>query len=76
MKLTRLNKYSAAAILFIGAAAVFVVIALMTNLGEFVTAAFVLSSAILIMTGIFILMFSGGEPIDPLLVGILPARAV
>ena len=74
MKLIHLNKYSAAAILFIGAAAVFVAIALMTNLSEFISAAFVLSGAILIMTGIFILMFSGGEPIDPLLVAILPVQ--
>jgi hypothetical protein len=74
MKLIRLNKYSAAAILFIGAAAVFVAIGLMTNLGEFITAAFVLSGAILTMTGIFILTFSKGEPIDPRFVGLLPAQ--
>jgi hypothetical protein len=74
MKLIHLNKYSVAAILFIVAAAVFVAIALMTNLGEFITAAFVLSGAILTITGIFILTFSGGEPVDPSLVGILPAQ--
>jgi len=74
MKPIRLNKYSTAAILFMGAAAILVAIALITNLGEFITAAFVISGAICTMTGIFILMFSKGEPIDPRLVGLLPAQ--
>jgi hypothetical protein len=74
MKLITLNKYSTAAILFMVAAAVLVSIALTTNLGEFITAAFVISGAICAMTGIFILTFSKGEPIDPRLVGLLPAQ--
>ena len=74
MKLPHLNKYSTAAILFMTAAAVFVAIALVTNLGEFITAAFVISAAILAMTGIFFLTFSGSEPVDPLLVGLLPVQ--
>ena len=73
MKQIILNKYSTSAILLMIAAVVFVVIALITDLGEFVTAGFVISGAICAMTGILILIFSGGEPIDPRFVGILPA---
>ena len=60
--------------LFLAAAVVFVAMALVTNLGEFITAAFVISGAILAMTGIFLLTFSLGEPVDPLLVGLLPVQ--
>lgn len=74
MKLPHLNKYSTAAMLFLAAAVVFVAIALVTSLGEFITAAFVISGAILAMTGIFLLTFSLGEPVDPLLVGLLPVQ--
>ena len=74
MKLARLNKYSIAAILFIGLAAVLMVTALVTRRGEFVTAALVISGMVCAMTGIFILTFSGGEPFDTRLVGLLPAQ--
>jgi len=74
MKQIVLNKYSTAAILLMIVAVVLVAIALITGLGEFVTAAFVISGTVCAMTGIFILMFSAGEPIDPRLVGILPVQ--
>lgn len=74
MKVLRLNKYFTAAALFITAAAVLVVIALITSLGEFITAAFVISAMVCVMTGIFMLTFSGNEPINPLLVGLLPLQ--
>jgi hypothetical protein len=74
MKQKLLNKYSIAAILLIAAAAVLVAIALNTNLGEFITAAFVISAMACGMTGIFVLTFSGGEPFDPRIVGLLPAQ--
>jgi hypothetical protein len=74
MKLKLLNKYSAAGILLMAVAAVFIAIALTTNLGEFITAAFVICGMACAMTGIFILTFSGGEPMDPRLVGILPVQ--
>ncbi|MDD1699689.1 MAG: hypothetical protein LUQ04_02720 [Methanoregula sp.] len=69
-----LNKYSVSSLLFIAVAAVLIAIALDTAMGEFVTAAFVIAGMVCAMTGIFILMFSGGEPVDPLLVGLLPAQ--
>lgn len=74
MKRIHLNRYSIAAILFIAAAAVLVAIPFKTNLSEFDTAAFAISGMACVMTGIFILMFSGGEPVDPRVVGILPAQ--
>ena len=74
MRLVRLNKYSIAAILFMVLAAVLIAIALVSSLGEFVTAAFVISGMVCAMTGIFILAFSGGEPFDTQLVGLLPAH--
>jgi len=74
MKVLLLNKYSAAAILFLTAAAVFVAIALITHLGEFITAAFVISGMVCVMMGIFMLTFSGSEPVDPRLVGLLPVQ--
>jgi hypothetical protein len=74
MKMKLPNKYFAAAILLLAVAASLVAIALKNNFGEFVTAAFVISGMICAVTGIFVLTFSGGEPIDPRLVGILPAQ--
>ena len=74
MKLLHLNKYSTAAILLFGVAAVFIDIALITNTGDITTAAFVISGMVCAMTGIFTLTFSAGEPVDPRLLGILPAQ--
>ncbi len=74
MKLRPPNKYFTAAILLLVVAAVFVALALTTKLGEFMTAAFVICGMACAMTGIFTLTFSGGEPIDPRLVGILPVQ--
>ena len=74
MKLARLNKYSIAAILLMGLAAILIVTALVTSLGEFVTAAFAISGMVCAMTGIFILTFSGGEPFDTRLVGLLSTQ--
>lgn len=74
MKRIYLNKYSIAAVLFLAAAAALIAIALNIYFSEFIVAAFVISAMALAMTGIFILTFSGGEPVDPRLVGLLPAQ--
>jgi hypothetical protein len=74
MKQIILNKYSIAAILLFAVAAVFIDIALISNPGDITTAAFVISGMVCAMTGIFTMMFSAGEPIDPRLLGILPAQ--
>jgi hypothetical protein len=74
MKVLHLNKYSIAAVLFLIAAAVLVAISLITNLSEFVTAAFVICGMVCGMMGIFMLTFFSGEPIDPRLVGLLPVQ--
>jgi hypothetical protein len=74
MKPIVLNKYSTAAILLFAVAAVFIDIALISNPGDISTAAFVISGMVCAMTGIFTLTFSAGEPVDPQLLGILPAQ--
>jgi hypothetical protein len=74
MKPIILNKYSTAAILLFAAAAVFIDIALISDPGDVTTAAFVISGMACAMTGIFTLTFSAGEPVDPRLLGILPAQ--
>jgi hypothetical protein len=74
MKPITLNKYSTTAILLFAAAAIFIDIALISNPGDITTAAFVISGMICAMTGIFTLMFSAGEPVDPQLLGVLPAQ--
>jgi hypothetical protein len=74
MKPINLNKYSTAAILLFGVAAVFIDIALISNPQDITTAAFVISGMVCAMTGIFTLTFSAGEPLDSRLLGILPAQ--
>jgi hypothetical protein len=74
MKRLILNKYTIAAILLFAAAAIFIDIALISKPGEITTAAFVISALVCIMTGVFTLTFSSGEPVDLRVVGILPAQ--
>lgn len=68
------NKYTIIAIFLLIAAVVFLVIGLASKLGEFVTASFVISAMICTVIGIFSLTFSMGEPVDPRLLGLLPAQ--
>jgi hypothetical protein len=74
MKVLRLNKYTTAAIFLFATSAVLVAIALLSDLGDTTKAAFVISGMVCATTGIFTLTFSQGEPVDPNLVGILPAQ--
>ena len=68
------DKYNTAALSLLAASALFITIALLFNLGDFTKAAFVMSGMVCTMVGIFIWAFSGSEPVDPRLVGILPAQ--
>ena len=74
MKQLSLNKYSLAAILLFGAATVYIAIPLIVNPGEITTSAFIIAGLICVMIGVFTLAFSAGEPVDPHLVGLLPAQ--
>ena len=74
MKRIMLNKFSATGILLLALAAVFISISLIADLPDITKAAFVISGMVCGMTGIFALTFSAGEPVDPWLVGILPAQ--
>lgn len=74
MKPVILNKYTIAAILLFAAAAFFIDFALISEPGEIMTAAFVIAALVCVLWGIFTLTFSAGEPVDPHLIGILPAQ--
>ena len=74
MKLQKLDPYSKASILLMVVAAALVALALVTNLGEFVTAAFVISGALCALTGIFVLTFTRGESSDSRVIGIIFAQ--
>lgn len=74
MKILTLNKYSVAAILFFGAATVYIALALFANPGGINTSAFVIAASVCVMIGVFSLAFSAGDPVDPRLVGLLPAQ--
>ena len=69
-----LNKYSTAGILLLIAAAVFIAVALISRPGDITTVAFVIAGMVCAIIGIFTLTFSAGEPVDPRLVGLLPAQ--
>jgi hypothetical protein len=74
MKRLSLNKYSLAAILLFAAAAAYIAIALISQPGEITTSAFVIGSLVCVLIGVLSLMFSAGEPVDPRLMGLLPAQ--
>lgn len=74
MKIRMPDKYSIAALLLVVTAGVMIALALITDTGESVTVALVIAGMICAITGIFILTFSGDEPVDPRLIGILPAQ--
>jgi uncharacterized membrane protein YdcZ (DUF606 family) len=74
-KIHLLNKYSYTGILLLGVSAVFILIPLFSNLGEFTSATFVLSGLACAMTGIFMFTFSQEEPFDPQFVA-LPVQCV
>jgi hypothetical protein len=68
------GKYFIAGLLLVATAAVLITIAFVTNRSDITSAAVVVAGMVCAVVGIFILTFSGGEPIDPRLVGILPAQ--
>jgi len=74
MKLRKPDKYAFAAILLVAAAVILVTLAFVTALGEFVTAALVISGTTCFLTGLFILTFTRGRGIDPRPVGLLTAQ--
>jgi hypothetical protein len=69
------NKYAVAAVLFLTFATLFVAIPLIFPLDDFITAAFVIAGMTSTILGIFVLVFSGNEPVDPHLIGLLPVQA-
>jgi hypothetical protein len=74
MKLRIPDKYYQAAIGLLVAASVFIAIPLFIYVGDTSTAAFVIAGLVCVMTGSFILTLSGGESMDPRIIGLLPAQ--
>jgi hypothetical protein len=74
MKIKTLDNYASASILLLAGAGILIATGLVTNLGEFITAAFVISGTVCALAGIFILSFTRGETIDPRYLGILAAQ--
>ena len=68
------DKYTNAAIFLVILGVALFLITLFSGSGDITRAAFVFSGLICAMTGIFILIFSGGEPVDPRVVGLLTAQ--
>ena len=74
MKLKMPDKYSIAAILLVETAVFLIALALFINTGESITVALVIAGMICAISGIFTLIFSGDEPVNPRLIGVLPAQ--
>lgn len=69
-----LDKYFFTAVLLLTAAATFVATPLIFSQGDFVTSLFVVSGLACAILGSFMVMFSGNEPLDPHLIGLLPVQ--
>lgn len=74
MKVKKLDNYAIASILLMAGAVILIATGLVTNLGEFITAAFVISGTVCALAGIFILTFTRGETVDPRYLGMLAAQ--
>lgn len=74
MKFQLLDKYYVSAVILLLASFILIAIPLILNIGDTTTAACVIVGMVLVMTGSIILSLSGGEPMDPRLVGILSAQ--
>src|SRR5665647_1876971 len=76
MNLLNLNKYTTAGILLLGAAAFFIDIALLTSPNNITSSSFIIAGMVCAITGIFTMTFSWNEPVDPRLLGMLPAQGI
>ena len=74
MKVKKLDKYASASFLLMAGAVILIATGLVINLGEFITAAFVISGTVCALTGIFILTFTRGATVDPRYFGMLAAQ--
>jgi hypothetical protein len=74
MKVKKPDNYAIAALLLAAAAIILIANALVFNLGEFITAALVVSGTACAFMGIFIFSFSRGEAFDPRYIGIITAQ--
>jgi len=68
------DKYTITAALFLTAAALFVAVPLFIPLADFITTVFVIAGMACAILGCFVLLFSGNEPFDPNIIGLLPVQ--
>jgi len=69
-----LDKYTITVILLLTAGILFVAIPLFFQFGDSANAACVIAGMTCVILGSFIVMFSGNEPVDPRIVGLLPVQ--
>ena len=74
MKFRKPDKYTAAALLLVALAVVIIGIVLLVVLDDQIATALVISGLVCAIAGIFTLTFSGGEPVDPEVLGLLPSQ--
>ena len=69
-----LDKYSTTIVLLLIMTVMFIAIPLIRNFGDFFTGVFVIAGITCAILASFVIMFTGNEPIDPYLVGLLPVQ--
>jgi hypothetical protein len=74
MKLRIPDKYYLTAIILLTFSSVFIALPLIIHIGDATTATFIFAGMVFVMTGSFVFMLSRGEPMDPRIVGLLPAQ--
>ncbi|MDO9326757.1 MAG: hypothetical protein Q7T80_17545 [Methanoregula sp.] len=74
MKFLSLNTHYRAALVLIIMAGVLVVTAILTNRGDFTSAALVVSGLVCLLTGIFFATLSGSDPLDLRYMSLLPVQ--
>lgn len=76
MKMAKKNleKYSAMVVLLLMMTILFIAVPLIFTLGNFLSGTFVIAGMTCAILGSFVIMFTGKEPVDPRVVGLLPVQ--
>src|SRR5512145_1858127 len=74
MKIRMPDKYYQAAIILLLGSSIFIALPLVIRIGDATAAALVLAGMGFVMAGSFVITLSGGEPMDPGIVGMLPVQ--
>jgi len=74
MNLRSLNPHYRAALVLIVMAGILLVTAVLTNRGDFTSAALVMASTVCLLTGVFVVTLSESDPLDLRYLGLLPVQ--